>query len=254
MTSSYEPPENLARLYPEMAAGGFSRRDGFIEFYLRVNALLTPESHVLDFGAGRGVWADPGELAPTHVQLRSFHERVAEVVGIDPDPIVAENPTLARGIVVAPGESLPFDDESFDLVLADYVLEHVDHEDAPQVAAEITRVLKPGGWFAARTPYKWGMIALAARAVPNRLHSKLLERLQPGRQERDVFPTRYAMNTRRDLRRLFPDATHRRYLYNHTSEPTYFGTSTAASRVAGTIGRLTPPPLEPTLMAFIQKR
>jgi len=254
MTSAFEPNQTLARLYPEMAAGGFSRRDGFVEFYLRINALLTPESRVLDFGAGRGVWADPGELAPTHVHLRSFHKRVAEVVGVDPDPVVEQNPTLSRGLVVAPGEDLPFADEEFDLVLADYVLEHVATEDAPQVASEITRVLRPGGWFAARTPYKWGMIALAARAVPNRMHSRVLEQIQPDRQERDVFPTRYAMNTRRALRALFPDQTHRRYIYNHTSEPTYFGTSTIGSRIAGMIGRLTPPPFEPTLMVFVQKR
>ena len=254
MATEFEPSATLARLYPEVAAGGFSRRDGFIEFYLRANSLMTPESRVLDFGAGRGAWADPGALAPTHVELRSFHERVAHVAGIDPDPVVEHNPTLAEAHVIAPGAPLPFGDASFDVVVADHVLEHVERTDAQAVADEITRVLRPGGWFAARTPHKWGMIALGARAIPNGLHTKVLKRLQPGRQERDVFPTRYTMNTRRDLRALFPDTTHRRFMYNHTSEPTYFGHSPAAWRVAGALGRLTPPPLEATLMVFIQKR
>lgn len=242
----------LQKLYPEVAAGGFSRRDGFVEFYSRVNALLTAESRVLDFGAGRGQWADGG-LPRTSYQLRSIHERVAEVVGVDPDPAVLANPFLSSAHVVAPGADLPFPDESFDLILADHVLEHVSTSDAPAVSAELTRLLKAGGWLAARTPFKWGMIALGARAIPNSLHARVLKHLQPGRLERDVFPTVYAMNTRRALKQLFPDPVHSRHVYNYTGEPTYFGTSTLAWRVAGAAGRLTPPRLEPTLMVFIQK-
>jgi SAM-dependent methyltransferase len=242
----------MASLYPEVAVGGYTRYDGFVEFYTRVNALLSESSEVLDFGAGRGQWAD-GDMPSTHLWLRSFHERVARVVGTDPDPVVLENPTLDEAHVVAPGGRLPFDDASFDVVVADHVLEHVTQADAPTVAAEVSRVLKPGGWFAARTPHRWGMIALAARAVPNRLHTGLLTRLQPERQERDVFPTEYAMNTRRDLARLFPSPQHQVFTYGHTSEPRYFGNSRVAWRAAAFAGRLTPPALEPTLMVFIQK-
>jgi SAM-dependent methyltransferase len=165
---------------------------------------------------------------------------------------VLKNSALAEAKVVAAGDPIPYPDESFDLVLADYVLEHVSEADAPGVANEVLRVLRPGGWFAARTPNKWGMIGLGARAVPNRLHTRFLHRLQPGRKDEDVFPVEYHMNTRRQLRRLFPEP-HELVVYGHTSEPTYFGHSTAAWRVAAFLGRLTPPPLEPTLMVFVQK-
>jgi SAM-dependent methyltransferase len=43
----------------------------------------------------------------------------------------------------APGEALPFAHDSFDVVWCTNVLEHV--QDPPQVLAEMTRVLKPGG-------------------------------------------------------------------------------------------------------------
>ncbi|OWY62641.1 hypothetical protein B7486_57335, partial [cyanobacterium TDX16] len=46
--------ELLRRLYPEVGAGGFSRSDGTVEFWSRVQALVTPGAHVLDLGAGRG--------------------------------------------------------------------------------------------------------------------------------------------------------------------------------------------------------
>lgn len=44
---------------------------------------------------------------------------------------------------VAPAESLPYEDESFDVVICTQVLEHVD--DPPKVLSEIERVLAPGG-------------------------------------------------------------------------------------------------------------
>lgn len=242
--------ELLRRLYPETTAGGFTRTDGFVEFYTRVNALLGPKSEVLDFGAGRGAWTDI-PLAEYARSLRAFHERVARVVGIDVDPAILDNPALAEAQVVAPGDPIPYADESFDLVLADYVLEHVSERDAPGVADEVMRVLRPGGWFAARTPNKWGLIGLGARAVPNHLHTRVLEKLQPGRKAEDVFPVEYHMNTYRDLRALF--GSHELVVYGHASEPTYFGASRSAWRAAQLLDRMTPPALAPTLMVFVRK-
>lgn len=47
---------------------------------------------------------------------------------------------------------LPFDDGSADAVYAGHVLEHIDYDECPAVAAEIRRVLKPGGMFAVVGP------------------------------------------------------------------------------------------------------
>lgn len=247
----FRPGSTLERLYPEVRAGGFTRADGFIEFYTRVNALLDADSEVLDFGAGRGSWAHE-PMAPLHKRIRAFHERVKAVHGVDVDPVVLENPTLTSAKVIDPAGPIPYGDASFDLVLADYVLEHVAAEDAQVVADEILRVLRPGGWFAAKTPNKWGMIGLGARAVPNDLHTRVLRRLQPTRKAEDVFPVRYAMNTRRALQRYFP-APHHLLVYGHASEPTYFGNSVVAWRLAQFADRLTPPRFAPTLMVFVQK-
>lgn len=249
--SEFEPSETLARLYPEAAVGGYTQLDGQVEFYTRVNALVGADSHVLDFGAGRGYWAVEPMPAISR-RLRTLRGRVARVVGTDVDNAVLTNPTLDEAQVVPPGEPLPYADGTFDLIIADHVLEHIDAEHAPDVAAELMRLLRPGGWLAARTPNKWGMIGLGARAVPNRLHVRVLDRLQPGRKAEDVFPVRYEMNTRKDLRRLF--APHAVHVYGHASEPTYFGRSSAMWRVAAGVDRLTPGRLRPTLMVFVQKQ
>ena len=36
--------------------GGFSENDGTIDFYSRIRTLISPESILLDYGAGSGSW------------------------------------------------------------------------------------------------------------------------------------------------------------------------------------------------------
>jgi SAM-dependent methyltransferase/uncharacterized protein YbaR (Trm112 family) len=60
-----------------------------------------------------------------------------------------------RTEVVCDGHDLPFADESFDVVLCQAVLEHV--VDPPRVAAEIARVLRPGGIVLSEIPFLQGV-------------------------------------------------------------------------------------------------
>jgi hypothetical protein len=48
----------VERLYNELGAGGFTHRDHKVQFFSRVNALIEENAIVLDFGAGRGQWAE----------------------------------------------------------------------------------------------------------------------------------------------------------------------------------------------------
>lgn len=49
--------------------------------------------------------------------------------------------------------SIPFDDASFDIVMANHLLEHVDDDHA--VLREFYRVLRPGGWGILQVPIDW---------------------------------------------------------------------------------------------------
>jgi SAM-dependent methyltransferase len=238
-------------LYPETRAGGFAAIDGAVQFYGRIAALTKASDTVLELGAGRGEYflEDP---VPYRRALRDHRGRCGRVIGADIDPVVLENPGLNEAHVIGADGRLPLPDNSVDLITAEAVFEHVE---SPEVfAREITRVLKPGGWLCARTPNRWGYIALGASLVPNALHVAALRYLQPDRQAQDVFPTHYRLNTRAALRRHFPPEAWEDCSYTWTSEPAYFGTSRLGWRVAQGLARVLPPAMGATWMLFLRKR
>lgn len=237
--------------FPETAAGGFSHVDGTIGFYTRINALLQPQMTVLDFGAGRGQGLQDDPVSYRR-ELRNLRGKCRRVIGADVDPAIRENPGLDEAHVVAPGAELPLEAASVDLIVSDHTFEHIT--DPGRAAKELDRVLKPGGWICARTPNRWGYIALGASLVPNALHVAVLRRLQPHRKVVDVFPTVYRLNTRAALRRYFPTARYQHHSHRHFAEPAYFADSRPLWTLMLLVFRVTPPALAPTWMIFLHKR
>ncbi|HCO43512.1 MAG TPA: SAM-dependent methyltransferase [Gammaproteobacteria bacterium] len=239
------------RFFPETAAGGFSHIDGTVAFYSRINALLQPDMTVLDFGAGRGRGAQEDPV-PYRRQLQVFQGKCQRVIGVDVDPAVAEHPALDEYHVLGDDSAVPLADASVDLIVSDSTFEHI--ENPAQVAPELHRVLKPGGWLCVRTPNLWGYIGVGANVVPNRWHVAVLKRLQPHRKAVDVFPTRYRVNTRRAVRRYFPVSLWEHHMYGHFAEPAYFANSRIMWGAMLLLYRLTPRVCAPTWMIFLRKR
>lgn len=239
-----------ALVYPEMRAGGYCRVDHRMEYIVRVNALLRPDMVVLDFGAGRGKWQhDP---VPLRRWLGDFRGRCAKVIGADADPAILDNPQVDERILLDLGRPIPLPDASVDLISAFSVLEHI--EDGPFYAAELTRILRPGGWLCAWTPNKWGYVGMGARLVPKRLHEWVLRLVEPRREEEDSFPPVYRMNTRATLRRLFPPSTFLDASYPYDGQPFYhFENRLVAHAWRGVFWAL-PPGMQGFHMIFLQKR
>ena len=237
------------RLYPELAVGGFTRDDKTVDFYSRIGALLTPESVVVDFGAGRGGFLDD---SPSYVRsLQLLKGRVSRVIGIDIDPVVLENPSVDEAQVWTPGDPVELPDASVDVIVSDYTFEHID--DPGLVLPELKRIVKPGGWICARTPNRWGYIALSARAVPNRHHARVVARVQPGREAQDVFPTRYRLNTLKAVRQAFPEPEWEVFGYTVNGEPVYFGNSRVLIYGVHALSKVLPQRLGAMYMFFIRK-
>jgi SAM-dependent methyltransferase len=240
----------LEKLYPEFRAGGFTRVDGTVQFYTRIQSLLPDSGVILDLGAGRGALADtPSEFRRKLVTLGGPNRRV---VGLDVDEAVLHNPLLDEAKVYD-GGPMPLADASIDLIVSDHVLEHVD--DPRLFAAEIARILKPGGWFCARTPHALSLMVAASSLVPNRHHGRVLGAVQPDRPEVDIFPTRYRLNTARALARYFSREEWRHFSYTYSPEPAYFFNNAFVHRLLQLYQYLKFPVLGgEVLMVFLQRK
>lgn len=239
------------KMYADSLAGGFSHRDCTVWFYTRIDALLEPHLQMLNLGAGRGAnIAEDGSAFRR--KLQTFRGRIAHIVGLDLDPAVMENPDLDEAHVIRIGERYPLLDHSVDIIISDHVLEHVANP--REFAEEIDRVLKPGGWFCARTPVKWGYIGIGARAVPNALHVRFVEKLQPGRKAEDVFPVVYRMNSLTALSKAFPADKWRHYTYGFNGDPGYHANSRILFKLVELWGWLMPRHLGAKFHVFLQKK
>lgn len=109
---------------------------------LLARTALPAQPRILDAGCGTG-----GHLGR--------YARIGSVTGVDPSPDAVAF-CRERGFAVerAGLESLPFDDESFDLIAATDVLEHVAEE--RRALDELRRVSAPGAALLLTVPaYRW---------------------------------------------------------------------------------------------------
>jgi SAM-dependent methyltransferase len=171
------------RFYPDL-----SYNNGTEIFYSWIRSRTSARTVMLNLGAG-------SEIGPP---VRSFRGEVARVVGADIDRSVLNNPGLDEAYVC--GDTLPFGQSAFDVVVSDYVLEHVAK---PRIfMAEVHRVLKPDGSFFFRTPNLFHYVSIAGWLLPHHLHLLLANRVRGLEAEaHDPYPTYYRLNTAGRVRR-----------------------------------------------------
>jgi len=160
-----------------------------------LESYVSPGIKWLEIGCGRRIvpdWAMPMDEQERMASAPSL------LVGVDVDKAIQEHPLL-RDRVMALGGNLPFAPNSFDLVTANMVVEHLSEPEP--FLADIHRVLRPGGRFLFHTTNYSYYLAILASLTPDVMKKQIVFLLE-GRKEEDVFPTRYKINTRREINRL----------------------------------------------------
>jgi SAM-dependent methyltransferase len=243
------PQDLTPQFFPESRFGGFTRLDGTLAFYSRVNALLRPDMQVVDFGCGRGAYAaDPVEFRR---RLRILRGKVHKVIGLDASPAGDKNPFIDEFHQFS-GECWPLADSSMGLVLCDNVLEHLP--DPEIFFREAYRVLEPGGYVCIRTPNAWNYVAILSRIIPGRAHASVLNRVKSQIADEDVFPTLYRCNSLPAVRHALREAGFDGTVNGYEAEPVYL----SFSRLAYVLGllhqRLAPNIFKASIFAFAEKK
>lgn len=117
-------------------------RDGAIKSRVLEHAAIAPGDDVLDVGCGTGTLAVAAAQAAPGVS----------VTGLDADPSILER---ARAKAADAGfdvrfdegmsDALPYDDDSFDVVVSTLFFHHLADDVKRATASELARVLRPGG-------------------------------------------------------------------------------------------------------------
>jgi SAM-dependent methyltransferase len=114
-------------------------RDPTDEAFKAIDRAMTGDARVLEVGCGTGMMAERINALPGVTLVAVDHsDRLVEL-------------TAARGVDARRADVcyLPFEDDSFDVVYAGWMLYHV--RDIDRALAEVRRVLRPGGTFVAVT-------------------------------------------------------------------------------------------------------
>lgn len=134
----------------------------------------------------------PGSQNKTSAFLKSVS---AKLVGLDVDKRILANPHLDQAVLYDGGR-FPFRDESFDIVMSDYVNEHL--KDPVAFCQEIHRVLVDGGMLIFRTPNLFHYVSIVGKLMPHIVSLKLanwLRDLPKGTPE--PYPKYYRFNTKK---------------------------------------------------------
>lgn len=246
---SYED-DLVAKSHPEIAAGGYPHGDGTVEFYQRVMAVLPEGATILDLGAGRGLQFEANGGAWKHWLVR-LGKKYSRRIGVDVDTAVKANPELDQAEIIEQGEPLPFPNQTFDLILCDWVVEHI--ADPESFVAEVQRVLKIDGWFCARTPNRWSYFAVGARILSARMEARILRVLAPRRHAEDVFPKFYRLNTLSDIAKQFKPGHWINASYTHNIIPGYHANMRWLSHLISFYQWLTPRSLGTIILIFARR-
>jgi SAM-dependent methyltransferase len=164
-----------------------SFKGGTIPFWDLFKATVGHPGKILEIGAG-----------PSNPDSE-FFATLGPVTGVDVSDVVLTNRHLTEAFVYD-GLRLPFPDHSFDSVVSNWALEHLERPE--DHFAEVARVLRPGGYYCFRTMNLYHYVSFGSRMLPHSLHLLLSNRLRGLSEAVDPYRTYYRANTRGRLNKI----------------------------------------------------
>ncbi|MEW6200801.1 MAG: class I SAM-dependent methyltransferase [bacterium] len=187
------------------------------------NEVFSPGAVVLDAGCGRESAVPVVEGAETRA-------------GVDISRSFLESNKDVHFKIVADLEKLPFKDSVFDIVISQYVVEHL--KDPEKVMVEFGRVTKDRSHILILTTNALNYIALAARLIPYPLQ-RFIKRRFLKIPDDEIYPVYYRCNTIFRLNRMMKRAGFSGGKAVFVGGPFYFSFSLLLFRAAMFFERIT---------------
>ncbi len=180
--------------------------DSLTKYRAIVGGCTDEKTKILDVGCGHGDFMAP------------VYSRAGEVFGIDADERALAINKVIKNKVVGRVESLPFQDNFFDLVVNAWVLEHL--ENPVPAFKEIYRVLKQNGKVIFLTPNTRNYNVWLIRLIPEKWHDFITRKIY-NRQEHDTFPKFYRMNSVKKINEVLAPQGFKKVKLIQNGDPTY---------------------------------
>ena len=157
-----------------------------------LSSLCSPDRILLDEGCGK------------KSMVQRYTAKFKYSVGMDISPeAMAENAGFSA-FVAGDASMLPFRDQVFDVVVSQWMIEHIRKID--EVVQEFGRVLKKGGSLVVVTNSKYHPMMFVSSILPTRFRDWMKLKIFPSYIEEDTFPTYYKFNSLADIDRLLTRA------------------------------------------------
>lgn len=168
------PYENIVKkYYPHFKDVGY-----FFKQYLE--QYISNDTSLLDIGCGHQAFGE------------EYYKKAKHRVGIDPDPDALKDNKLMDEKFCCATQHIPNTIGQFDVIIAQWVLEHIQHPD------EDTRIIgnlcKKDGYFIFMTTNIYSPLILLSKISPTSL-KKFLRKILLGIQDEDTYPTAYKINS-----------------------------------------------------------
>lgn len=169
-------------------------RSSQYSYFEALKSVFPHDATWLDVGCGHnifGSWMDREE--------QEVISRARCAVGIDLDLNSIRKHKTIHHLALGSLENLPFENNTFDVVSANMVVEHLENPLA--VLETVHRVLKPDGVFVFHTTNRRNPLISLAAHTPEKLKNRAIKTFE-NRNADDVYPAWYRFNVPEQVRAL----------------------------------------------------
>lgn len=168
-------PKDNARVWDDIYRSGHSMRypdDGFVRLFSQLIKTKIPyQGRVLDYGFGSGATTE-------HMLRQGYQVDGLEISqrAIDTAQMRLIELGLTAKLLHHDGVNLPFEDDSFDAVIAWQVLSYNNFQTMREKLLEIKRLLKPGGVFLASLSMPGSSLEISSAPLNDGLGTRIMNK------------------------------------------------------------------------------